>query len=78
MSLKIDDVVEVVIVKRNEYGIHNVQIIGSDYYEGILIPILHKNQYGTWSGIYYEGLRVPARVIRMNNKFIDFEEVPKP
>lgn len=78
MSLKIDDVVEVVIVQWNLHGLHNVKIIGSNYYKGLLIPIRNKTQYGTyWSGIYYEGLKVPARVVRMNNQFMDLVEVPK-
>lgn len=79
MSLKIDDIVEVVITKWNEYGLHNVRIIGSDYYEGILLPIRHKTQNGSfWTGIYYKGLKVTACVTKINNQFVDLIEVREP
>lgn len=78
MFLNIHDVVEVVIVKWNLHGLYNVRIIGFDYYTGLLIPLRNKTQHGTyWSGIYYEGLKLPARVVRVNNQFVDLVEVPK-
>lgn len=78
MALKVHDIVEVVIVKWNLHGLHNVRIIGFDSYSGLVIPLRNKMPDGTyWTGIYYEGLVLPARVIRIHDKFVDLFEIPK-
>lgn len=75
MTLKINDMVDVVIVKWQLCGLHKVKIIGYECYDGLLIPI-HKEH--KWSPVYYLGLKLSARLIRIDNHLVDLLEVPIP
>lgn len=69
MIVKIGDIVEVTIDKWRLYGLHQVKITNALQYSGILItssdiPTRHAK-------IYYTGLNVTARIVRIDNYYVD-------
>lgn len=73
MTLKIDDLVVAVIVKWQLCGLHKVSIIGYEHYDGLLIPA--RGTINKWSPIRYEGLKVRARVLRVDRYYLDLVEI---
>lgn len=70
MILKVGDLVEVIIVEWNLCGLHSVKIINFNNYDGILMPNTRK-----MCEIYYTGLKLIARVIRINKTFVDLTPI---
>lgn len=69
MSLNIGDQVKIIITEIRLYGLHTVQIINHEQYDGILIPSYKKTT--PIFKIRYKGLKLWGRVIRIDNKLVD-------
>nr|ANS70922.1 viral ubiquitin like protein [Lymantria dispar multiple nucleopolyhedrovirus] len=63
--LKVGQTVYVRIVKPRIYKIHLVDIENANGIEGALIVARHDTKF------YYKGLRVRARVLRIDNMYVD-------
>nr|UPO71120.1 orf25b [Trichoplusia ni single nucleopolyhedrovirus] len=71
MILRLDQIVKIVITKSAIHGIHKVQLIDEkndkidDYYQAVLIV-----PPGTGK-VFYEGLHVTGRVLRIKGTSLD-------
>ena len=70
MSLKINDLVEVTITNCNLFGLHDVKITNFDNYDAILLPCSKIKK----KSIYFKGLKMRARVVRLDRFFVDVVE----
>ena len=69
MSIKVGDIVEVIIDKWRLYGLHQVKIKNAAEYNGLLITSCNISMRPR--KIYYTGLNVRARIVRIDNYFVD-------
>lgn len=69
MNLKIGDIVDVTIIKCQLCGLHNVKIINAPQYDALLLT--SSNLLNSRSQIFYTGLSIKARVIRINQYYVD-------
>lgn len=75
MGLKIGDIVEVVITNVQLCGLHIVQIKNFEQYDAILLYPSNVNNTRQ-NKIYYNGLKLLARVLRIHENYIDLVQIP--
>lgn len=74
MSLKIGDVVEAIIIETQLCGLHITRIKYFEQYDAILL--FPSGTYNKQNIIYYTGLKVLARVLRIHENYVDLVQIP--